>query len=117
MRTTPNGANVTTIGLAVNRNYTGKDGQKVEETSFFDVVFWNRQAETISQYVTKGKPLLVEGRLQSRSWEAQDGQKRTKVEVVADNFTFLGGQGGGQGLDEQVDAPAPDELPGAEVPF
>ncbi|MFO0881894.1 MAG: single-stranded DNA-binding protein [Candidatus Saccharimonadales bacterium] len=99
LRSTPNGQSVCSFSLALNRSYKGSDGNWQEATDYVDVTAWGPLGERVSQYVTKGRPVLVSGRLQSRSWE-QDGQKRSKVEVVAQDVTFLGGRGEG-------DAPAP----------
>jgi single-strand DNA-binding protein len=96
LRQTPNGQNVCSFSLALNRSYKGSDGNWQEATDFIDVVAWGPLGERVAQYLNKGRPALVNGRLQSRSWE-QDGQKRSKVEVVAQDVTFLGGAGGGEG--------------------
>lgn len=96
LRQTPGGQSVCSFSLALNRSYKGSDGNWQEATDFIDVVAWGPLGERVSQYLTKGRPCLVNGRLQSRSWE-QDGQKRSKVEVVAQDVTFLGGPGGGEG--------------------
>lgn len=93
LRTTPNGQSVCSFSLALNRSYKGADGNWQEVTDFIDIVAWGPLGERVSQYLTKGRPALVSGRLQSRSWE-QDGQKRSKVEVVAQDVTFLGSPGG-----------------------
>jgi single-strand DNA-binding protein len=106
LRTTPNGATVCSFSLALNRSYKSADGNWTEATDYIDVVAWGPLGERVAQYLTKGRPALVNGRLQSRSWE-QDGQKRSKVEVVAQDVTFLGGAGGGGGpvsADEPVAA-------------
>lgn len=98
LRFTGGGVPVCSFGLAVNRVRS-----KNEEVDFFDVSAWRELGETIANYKKKGDPILVEGRLQFRSWEAQDGSKRNKVDIVADNVQFLGGRsdgdgsGGGQG--------------------
>lgn len=89
LRTTPNGQNVCSFSLALNRSYKGGDGEWKEATDYVDIVAWGALGERVEQYVTKGRPVLVSGRLQSRSWE-QEGQKRSKVEVVAQDVTFLG---------------------------
>ncbi len=94
LRQTPNGQNVCSFSLALNRSYKGSDGNWQEATDYVDVVAWGPLGERVAQYLTKGRPCLVNGRLQSRSWE-QDGQKRSKVEVVAQDVTFLGGAGEG----------------------
>jgi single-strand DNA-binding protein len=96
LRTTPNGASVCSFSLALNRSYKNSDGNWTEATDYIDIVAWGPLGERVAQYLTKGRPALVSGRLQSRSWE-QDGQKRSKVEVVANDVTFLGGPGGGGG--------------------
>ena len=96
LRSTPNGQSVCSFSLALNRSYKGADGNWQEATDFVDVVAWGPLGERVSQYLTKGRPALVSGRLQSSSWE-KDGQKRTKVEVVANDVTFLGGREGGEG--------------------
>jgi single-strand DNA-binding protein len=94
LRTTPNGTNVCSFSLALNRSYKGANGDWQEATDYIDVVAWGPLGERVAQYLSKGRPALVNGRLQSRSWE-QDGNKRSKVEVVAQDVTFLGGPGGG----------------------
>jgi single-strand DNA-binding protein len=94
LRTTPNGASVCSFSLALNRSYKGANGDWQEATDYIDVVAWGPLGERVAQYLSKGRPCLVNGRLQSRSWE-QDGNKRSKVEVVAQDVTFLGGPGGG----------------------
>src|SRR3954469_23647163 len=96
LRTTPNGASVCSFSLALNRSYKNSEGNWTEATDYIDIVAWGPLGERVAQYLTKGRPALVSGRLQSRSWE-QDGQKRNKVEVVAQDVTFLGGAGGGEG--------------------
>jgi single-strand DNA-binding protein len=94
LRTTPNGASVCGFSLALNRSYKNSEGNWQEATDYIDIVAWGPLGERVAQYLTKGRPALVSGRLQSRSWE-QDGNKRSKVEVVANDVTFLGGPGGG----------------------
>lgn len=89
MRYTANGSAVTNFSVASSRNYTGPDGERKEETEWFDVVTWNKLAETCSQYLGKGRRVYVEGRLQTRSWEGQDGQRRYRTEVIANTVLFL----------------------------
>lgn len=98
LRAIPSGQNVCNFTLALNRSYKGSDGEWQEATDFIDVVAWGPLGERVAQYLSKGRPCLVNGRLQSRNWE-QDGQKRSKVEVNAQDVTFLGGAGGGSGSD------------------
>ena len=89
MRYTANGSAVTKFSLAVNRNFTSGDGERREETEWFDIVTWAKLAELCSQFVQKGRQVYVEGRLQTRSWEGQDGQKRTSLDITADNVISL----------------------------
>ena len=91
MRTTTSGTNSTTFTVAVSRNYTGANGEI--ETDFLNCVAWRKQAENIAKYCTKGSQVAVEGRIQTRSYDAQDGTKRYVTEIIADNVTFLGGRG------------------------
>lgn len=90
---------VVEVGIAVNRTWRGQDGQQREETTFVDCSAYGRQAEVINQYMRKGRPLMIEGRLRLSQWETQDGQRRSKLRVVIENFQFLGGRddGGGGG--------------------
>jgi single-strand DNA-binding protein len=92
LRQTPNGQSVCSFSLALNRSYKGSDGEWQEATDYIDVVAWAGLGERVAQYLSKGRRCLVQGRLQSRSWE-QDGQKRSKVEVLANDVTFLDGRG------------------------
>lgn len=101
VRFTPKGTAVTDIGLAVNRSYTGDDGVRRDEVTFVDVTLWGRQAEVAGQYMKKGRPVYIEGRLQMDTWQdKQTGQNRSRLKVVGDAFQFLGnreeGGGGGQ---------------------
>jgi single-strand DNA-binding protein len=116
LRQTPNGQNVTSFSLALNRAYKDASGEWQEVTDYIDIVCWGPLAERVAQYLSKGRRCLVQGRLQSRSWE-QDGNKRSKVEVLANDVTFLdsrgsggdndgGNQGGGSPAPEASDAPA-----------
>ena len=90
LRYTPSGTAVADLRLAVNRNYTTQGGEKREDTCFLTVVVWGKQAESCGEYLDKGSPILVEGRLQTREWEAKDGGKRTVIEVVAERVQFMG---------------------------
>lgn len=99
LRTTPNGASVCQIGLATNYVYNNQQsGQKVEQVEYHNVVMWRKLAEIANQYLKKGQRVYIEGRLVTRSWDAQDGTKRSKTEIVADNMIMLDG-GKGQGSD------------------
>ncbi len=100
LRQTPSGQSVVSFSLALNRAYKDQSGEWVEATDYIDVVAWGPLAERVAQYLNKGRRALVQGRLQSRSWE-QDGQKRSKVEVLANDVTFVDsrGEGGGENSD------------------
>jgi len=89
----PSGVAVADLGLAVNESYKNKEGEWVEKPVFIDVVVWDRQAENCAQYLSKGSPILVEGRLQLDTWETPQGEKRSKVRVRADRVQFLSGGG------------------------
>lgn len=96
LRQIPSGQSVCSFSLALNRAYKDQSGEWQEATDFIDVVAWAQLGERVAQYLTKGRRCLVQGRLQSRSWE-QDGQKRSKVEVLANDVTFLDGRGDDNG--------------------
>ena len=89
LRYVPSGSAVATFTVAVNRVFKTQTGEKKEQVSFVRIVAWGRRAEVCGEYLSKGSPVFVEGRLQSREWEAQDGQKRSTIEVIADNVQFL----------------------------
>ncbi len=89
MRYSPNGKAVTSFRMATNYRYAGSDGEQREETEWFRVSVWGRQAESCNQFLSKGKRIYVEGRLRSSSWEGQDGQMRTSLEVSANRVIFL----------------------------
>jgi single-strand DNA-binding protein len=141
LRYLPNNNPVCDFGLAVNRRWRDRDGNQHDEVCFVDVAAFGRQAEVINQYMSKGRPLLVEGRLKFDSWTGQDGQKRSKLSVVVENSQFVGPRegaapGGGYSRDtdsyepagghEQAgpdarppEAPAPSGPPpsGDDIPF
>jgi single-strand DNA-binding protein len=98
VRYTPKGSAVADLGIAVNRVYTTDSGEKREETTFVDVTFWGRTAEVAGEYLKKGRPVFVEGRLQLDSWEDKtSGQKRSKLKVIGETMQLLGGRPGGGG--------------------
>lgn len=120
LRYTPSGVPVCKLGLAVNRNYRNKEGEKVENVDFLNVTVWRQQGENCAQYLKKGSPVAVEGRLQSRSWETEEGQKRNIVEVIADNVQFLGKPGGARRDEQSQDTGLPDEIDDSDlqdIPF
>ncbi len=100
MRFTPNGNPVTSFSVATNRVYTTAEGERKEETEWFNVVTWNRLAENCNQFLTKGQRVYAEGRLHTRTWESHDGQKHSRTEVVANRVIFL---------DRQAVAALPEE--------
>jgi single-strand DNA-binding protein len=109
IRYTPKGTAVAEIGVAVNRRFTAENGEKREETTFVDVTLWGRTAELAGEYLKKGRPVYIEGRLQLDSWDdKQTGQKRSKLRVVCEEMQFLGGResgGGGGGGDYESREP------------
>ena len=113
LRHTPSGMAVCSLRLAVNSRRKDESGQWADKPNYFDITVWGQQGENCAQYLAKGRPVGVDGRLEWREWEAQDGSKRQAVEVVADNVQFLGGradaeQGGGQYVPAAAAAQASD---------
>lgn len=107
VRYTPKGSAVADIGLAVNRQYSTESGEKREEVTFVDVTLWGRTAEIAHEYLKKGRPVLIEGRLQLDSWDdKQSGQKRSKLKVIAETMQLIGSRPGGSGGggDESMDS-------------
>ncbi len=109
MRQTQNGTSICRFSIAVNRSFSSQDGSQRDETCFVDVDSFGRTAENISKYFSKGKPILVEGRLRQDSWEDKQGQKRTKLVVVLERFEFIGSARDQQsgGYDDGGYAPSP----------
>jgi single-strand DNA-binding protein len=97
LRYTPGGAAVATLNLATTEVWNDKQNQRQEKTEWHRVVLWGKQAESLQEYLTKGKQIYVEGRLQTRQWDDKDGNKRYTTEIKADRITLLGGGGGGRG--------------------
>lgn len=111
LRYIPSGSAVATFTIAVNRVYKTQTGEKKEQVSFIRVVVWGRRAEVSGEYLSKGSPVFVEGRLQSREWEGQDGQKRNTLEVIADNIQFLRmGDKQGSGSAKTAKAAPPEDI-------
>jgi single-strand DNA-binding protein len=133
VRYTPKGTAVTELGMAVNRVYTAENGEKREETTFVDITLWGRTAEIAGEYLKKGRPVFIEGRLQLDTWDdKQSGQKRSKLKVVGEGLQLIGSRPGGGGTgggDEQSSstpssskpAPPPKAAPSEpdddEIPF
>ena len=103
VRTTTSGQSVANFSLAVNRSWRGQDGQQQDQTSFINCVAWGKVGDIIAQYVHKGSPLLVSGRLDQRSYQDKDGNRRSAVEVVVEDFNFVGG---GRSDDPSLSAPS-----------
>ena len=115
VRYTPKGTAVTDIGLAVNRVYMGENNEKREEVTFVDVTLWGRTAEIAGEYLKKGRPVFIEGRLQLDSWEdKQSGQKKSKLKVVGETMQLLGSRPGGSGGGESEEADRPTRSSGAK---
>jgi len=136
LRYTPSGTAVCDIGVAVNDRYKNASGEWVEEATFVDVTLWARTAEVASEYLSKGSPLLIEGRLKLDSWETNDGQKRSKLRVICERMQMLSGRGEGGGggggraparhqsdysqsgpSADDYSSPAPPSGPGDDIPF
>jgi single-strand DNA-binding protein len=116
MRFTPNGNPVTSFRIATNRVYTTSEGERRQETEWFTIVTWRKLAESCNQFLTKGQRVYVEGSLRTRIWEGQDGQKRSRVEVVANRVLFLDKQAaamlpGDESAIEVADEVEPEDLP------
>ena len=113
LRYTPNGTAVTNLRLAVNRKFKDRTGELKEDTCFVTVTAWDKQAEICNQYLQKGRSVFVEGILQSRSWETNDGQKRSTIDVRAERIQFLGGGGprpeGGAAVAQESPAKEPEQ--------
>ena len=97
LRSTASGTQVCGFSVAVNRNYRDSSGEQKENVSFFDCSAWGKSGELIAQYAKKGSGIMVSGRLDQRSWEDKEGQKRSRVEINVEDFNFIGGGNGGEG--------------------
>lgn len=115
VRALPSGQSVVNFGLATNRAFTDKQGQKQQQVEFHNIVAFGKQADIIQQYMKKGSSLFIEGRLQTRTWDAQDGQKKSRTEIIIENFQFGprptgGGDGSSHsGTRERQQPPKQDE--------
>src|SRR5918912_2121119 len=117
LRHTPSGTPVCSLRLAVNtRRKDGATGEWTEKPNYFDVTVWGNQGESCAQYLSKGRPVAVDGRLEWREWDAQDGTKRQAVEVIADSVQFLGGRGDAEGGTNQF-VPAGAAAQGGGAPL
>lgn len=115
LRSLPSGIQVASFSVATNRVYKDKDGQKKEQVEYHNVVVFGKQADLISRYMKKGSSILVEGRMQTRSWEA-DGGKKYRTEIVAEGFQFGPRSGGAAGAPSDTPASSPSESKGASKP-
>lgn len=124
LRTTPSGQNVATLGVATNRVWTDQSGVKQERVEFHNVVLWGKLADIAGQYMSKGRRIYVEGRLETRDWTGQDGVKRYRTEIIASNMIMLDGPRGSGAPASSSDAPPPpepsassDEIKVEDIPF
>jgi single-strand DNA-binding protein len=126
LRYTPGGAAVATINMATTEVWNDKQGQRQEKTEWHRVILWGKQAESLQEYLTKGKQIYVEGRLQTRQWDDKDGNKRYTTEIKADRITLLGGGGGGRGggmpraeasASGGIDEPPMEPITDDDIPF
>ena len=126
LRSTPSGTQVCSFSVAVNRSYKGSNGDMVDSVSYFDCSAWGRPGETIAQYLKKGSGILISGRLEQRSWEDKDGQKRSRVEIVVGDAPAEGGSSRGGAKRSSKASKASDEAPDdisdepidlSEIPF
>ncbi len=108
LRSMPTGNKVCSFGVATNRVWKDKDGQKQEDTNFHNIVVFGRQGENCGQYLKKGQSVAIEGRIQTRSWEGQDGQKKYRTDIIADRVQF-GSKTQGGGSDSNKSAPQADD--------
>lgn len=111
LRYTPQGTAVASFGVATNRQWTTDDGQKHDEAEFHNIVVWNKLAEIVAEFLKKGRQAYIEGRLATREWEGQDGQKRRTTEIIANEVIFLGGSPGSSREDSLEIPPELGEQP------
>lgn len=121
MRFTPNGKPVTSFSVATNWLYTSSEGERRQETEWFNVVAWNRLAEQCNQFLAKGRLVYVEGRIHTRNWEGQDGQQHSRIEVIASRVIFLERRGtpsiSDEKIEDRIDESSIAELEPEDLPF
>jgi len=130
LKSLPSGTAVCNFSLATNRNYTDKDGNKQEDTDYHNIVVFGRQAETTAQYLSKGSMALIEGRIQTRSWEGDDGTMNYRTEIVANRVQFgprsgasgaevknSGQQSPPEDADQDIDYPEDEDITPEDIPF
>ncbi len=115
-RSMPSGQPVVNFSLATSRRYKDRDGNRKDETEWHNIVCFGKSAEIASQYLTKGKMIFVEGRIQTRSWEDKEGKKQYRTEIICENFQMLGSKGDGGGRSASGAAPAGDAGGGDPAP-
>jgi single-strand DNA-binding protein len=115
LRYTPAGLAVASFGIAINRVWTAKTGEQKKDVCYVDINIFGRRAEVVGEYFSKGNPIFIEGHLQFHQWEAKDGQKRSTLRVIAENFEFIGGQtkrpAEGVGTSSKEGKPLPESIP------
>lgn len=109
LRQTPGGMSVCDLSIAVNRFYNAQNGEKKQEVCYLDIVVWGKMAENCNRYLTKGSPVLVEGRLQMDSWQTKEGERRTKIKINATSVQFLN-KGGSDGFSDDAPRPSHDNM-------
>lgn len=114
-RTIPSGQSVTTFSVATNFNWTDANGQKQDKVEYHNVVAWRRLAEICAQYLKKGKRVYIEGRLETRSWEDQNGVKKYRTEIITDNMIMLDGPGQSSGTGQTPPSPPSPEKPSQDA--
>ncbi len=117
MRFTPGGNPVTSFRVATNRVYNTPEGERKEETEWFTIVTWSRLAENCNQFLTKGQRVYAEGRLHTRIWESQDGQKHSRSEIIANRVIFLDKRAAAPLAEEKVDEGEAPEIEPQDIPF
>ncbi|MFC1950357.1 single-stranded DNA-binding protein [Chloroflexota bacterium] len=117
MRFTPNGSPVTSFRVASNRVYTTREGERKQETEWFTIVAWNKLAEQCNQFLTKGRLVYAEGRLRTRTWDGQDGQKHYRTEIIATRVTFLDRQAATPLPEEGTEEAGEGEVEPEDIPF
>jgi single-strand DNA-binding protein len=116
LRALPSGMNVVNFSVATNRTFKDRDGKKQEQTDFHNIVVFGRQADVVNQYLKKGSSVFIEGRIQTRSWEGKDGEKKYRTEIVADRVQFgprPSGAGGARKQEEGGEMPPPEDMGGS----
>ena len=117
LRHTPGGASVCNFSIATNESWTDKSGEKQERTEWHRIVVWGRMADACAKHLSKGRPVYVEGRLQTRKWDDKEGVTRYLTEIVAQHVQFLGSGGNGSRRDDDAPPPSDDFVDDSDIPF